>query len=188
MVSNFLEPSTHSPLIRRRPGDTRALVAAIIVEYRCGASLRLDGRGRPSPHEHYLAKLCRPLLDVSGQTLFCVVTLKEQLLVLALEGQRSFQRNLPAGLHGALDATDGLRRFVRRTELARILHHIFHEAVALVNVIDDPELERLFEGIRVAGDHQFDGLALPHQARKPLSATGSRQYAEIDLGQANLAR
>src|SRR5207247_6543951 len=55
MVSNFLEPSTHSPLIRRRPGDTRALVAAIIVEYRCGASLRLDGRGRPSPHEHYLA-------------------------------------------------------------------------------------------------------------------------------------
>src|SRR6266516_1726538 len=142
MVSNFLEPSTHSPLIRRRPGDTRALVAAIIVEYRCGASLRLDGRGRPFPTRALFGfKLCRPLLDVSGQTLFCVVTLKEQLLVLAL-----------------------------------------------VNVIDDPEIERLFEGIRVAGDHQFDGLALPHQARKPLSATGSRQYAEIDLGQANLAR
>src|SRR6266566_2471312 len=189
MVSNFLEPSTHSPLIRRRPGDTRALVAAIIVEYRCGASLRLDGRGAPVPTRALFGfKLCRPLLDVSGQTLFCVVTLKEQLLVLALEGQRRFQRNLPAGLHCPLDASNRLGRFVRRAELACIFHDVFHEAIALVNVIDDPELERLLEGIRVAGNHQLDRLALPHQARKPLSATGSRQYAEIDLGQANLAR
>src|SRR5437762_10562862 len=133
-------------------------------------------------------KLCRPLLDVSGQTLFCVVTLKEQLLVLALEGQRSFQRNLPAGLHGALDATDGLRRFVRRTELARILHHVFHEAIALVNVIDDPELERLLEGIRVAGDHQLDCFALRYEARKPLRVTRSWQNAEIHFRQTNLVR
>src|SRR5207253_2431393 len=79
-------------------------------------------------------KLCRPLLDVSSQAFLCIFTLEKQLLVLALEGQRSFQRNLPAGLHGALDATYRFRRFVGRAELARILHHVFHEAVALVNV------------------------------------------------------
>src|SRR5438552_11707973 len=189
MVSNFLEPSTHSPLIRRRPGETRALVAAIIVEYRCGASLRLDGRGVPVPTRALFGfKLCRPLLDVSSQAFLCIFTLEKQLLVLALEGQRRFQRNLPAGLHCPLDASNRLGRFVRRAELACIFHDVFHEAIALVNVIDDPELERLLEGIRVAGNHQLDRLALPYQARKPLSATGSRQYAEIHFRQTNLAR
>src|SRR5256712_13479126 len=133
-------------------------------------------------------ELGRALLDVCSQAFLCIFTLEQQLLVLALEGQRCFQRNLPAGLHGALDATDGLRCFVRWTELARVFHHVFHEAVALVNVIDDPELERLLEGIRVAGDHQLDRFALPYKARKPLSATRSWQNAEIHFRQTNLAR
>src|SRR5207249_10301209 len=103
MVSNFLEPSIHSPLIRRRPGETRALVAAIIVEYRCGASLRLDGRGAPVPTRALFGfKLCRPLLDVSSQAFLCTFTLEKQLLALALERQRSVHRTLPAGLHGSL--------------------------------------------------------------------------------------
>src|SRR5213080_688821 len=189
MVLNFLEPSTHSPLISRRPGETRALVAAIIVEYCCGASLRLDGRGAPVPTRALFGfKLCRALLDVSSQAFLCIFTLEKQLLVLALEGQRSFQRNLPAGLHAALDATYRFRRFVRRAELARVFHDVFHEAVTLVNVIDDSELERLFKGIRVAGDHQLDRFALPYKARKPLSATRSWQNAEIHFRQTNLAR
>src|SRR5437899_12019685 len=127
MVSNFLEPSIHSPLIRRRPGETRALVAAIIVEYRCGASLRLDGRGVPVPTRALFGfQLSRPLLDVSSQAFLCIFTLEKQLLVLALEGQRSFERNLPAGWLGALDATYRFLRFVGRAGLARILHRGLH--------------------------------------------------------------
>src|SRR5438552_6718041 len=113
MVSNFLEPSIHSPLIRRRPGETRALVAAIIVEYRCGASLRLDARGTPVPTRALFGfKLCRALLDVSSQAFLCIFTLEKQLLVLAIVGQRSFQRHLPAGLHAALNASYRFRRLV----------------------------------------------------------------------------
>src|SRR5258707_14965698 len=75
-------------------------------------------------------ELCWPLLYVGGQAFFRILALEENLLVFAFHGQCGFHRNLPAGLHGALDASDGLRGFVWRTELARVFHDVFHEAIA----------------------------------------------------------
>ncbi len=71
---------------------------------------------------------------------------------------------------------------------AGVLHDVFHEAVALEDVVDDAELLRFFERKRVAGDHQFDGLALAHQARQALRAAGAGQHAEVHFRQADLAR
>src|SRR5438309_3053456 len=77
----------------------------------------------------------RTFFYVCVQAFFCVFALEEQLLVLALDGERSFERDLPAGLHGALDSAHGLRSFVWRTELTRVLEHVLHEAVALKDVV-----------------------------------------------------
>src|SRR5208337_4368422 len=103
---------------------------------------RLDGQECPSPHELFCFEHRRPLFHVCGQAFLCVFTLEEQLLILAFDGEGGFHRNLPAGLHRTLDAAHGLGSLVRRAKLFGILHDVFHEAVALVNVVDDAQLLR----------------------------------------------
>src|SRR3979411_1250976 len=110
----------------------------------CRASLAMDGRERPSPHELLLRLYhCGPLLDVRGQSFFRILTLEEQLLVLALDRQRRLHRDLPSRLDRALDPSNRLGGFVRRTELLGVLHHVFHESVTLVDVIDGAQFLRL---------------------------------------------
>ena len=79
-------------------------------------------------------------------------------------------------------------RLVRRAELLGVFHDVFHEAVALEDVVDDAEFLRFFERESVAGDHQFDGLALAHHAREALGAAGARKHAEVHFRQSDLAR
>src|SRR5450432_3206279 len=86
-------------------------------------------------------KLRGPFLYIRGQALFCVFALEEDLLIFALDGQCRLHGNLPAGLDCAFDASDGLCGFVGRAELARVFHDVFHESVALVNVVNDSEFE-----------------------------------------------
>src|SRR5580658_519910 len=128
------------------------------------------------------------LLNVRGQAFFSVVALEQYLLILAFDGQSRLHRNLPSRLHRPLDASHGLRRFVRRRELARIFHDVFHEAIALENIVHDAELKSFLEGEGVASDHQFDGFAFPDQARQTLRSAGAGEHAEVDLGQSDLPR
>src|ERR1019366_2617871 len=127
------------------------------------------------------------LLNVSGQTFFGVLALEQDLLVLTLHGQSRFHGNLPPGLHGPLDASHSLRGLVWRRELACIFHDVFHEAIALENVVHNAEILCFFERERIAGDHKFDGFAFPDQARQALRSAGAGKHAEVDLGQADLA-
>ena len=138
--------------------------------------------------DYFALNIRRTLLHVRSQAFLRVFALEEQLLVLAFDRQRRLHRNLPAGLHGALDAPHGLRGLVGRAELLGVLHDVFHEAVALEDVVDDAEFLRFFERERVARDHQLDRLALADQARQPLRAAGAGKNAEVHFRQADLAR
>src|SRR5207302_1605898 len=79
-----------------------------------------------------------------------VFALEEQLLILTFHRQCGLHGNLPAGLHRALDSSHSFGGLVRRTKLARVLQDVFHEAVAIEDVIDDAKLFRLLEGERVS--------------------------------------
>ena len=85
------------------------------------------------------------LLHICCQTFLRVFALEEQLLVLAFDCERRLQRNLPSRLDGALDSAYGLSSLVGRGELARVLQNVFYEAIALKDVVDDPEFLRLLE-------------------------------------------
>src|SRR4029077_3819869 len=132
-------------------------------------------------------KYGRTLLHIRGQAFFRVIALKQNLLILSLDSQSRFHRDLPSGLHRTLDTSDSLCGLVRRRELARVLHDVVHEPVALENVVHDAELLRFFERKRVARNHQLDGFALPYQARQTLRSAGSGKHSEVDFGQADLA-
>ena len=73
----------------------------------------------------------------------------------------------------------GLGRFVGRAELAGVFHDVLHEAVALEDVVNNPEFFRLFKGERIPGDHQFDRFAFAHHPRQPLRAAGSGKHTQI---------
>src|SRR5215469_2088093 len=186
MVGNFFAPSIHCPSISNRPGLISTLLAVVIF-----AKPRnyMGHKGSRNPFFD-LAPLVvsifnrrllrgeggRPLLHVRRQPFFRVFALEEQLLVLTLDGEGRFHGNLPARLHRTLDASHSLGRLVGRAELAGVLHDVFHEVVALEDVIDDAQFLGLFEGEGVARHHQFDGAALAHNPRQPLRPAGSRQY------------
>src|SRR5258708_3972613 len=143
-VSNLFAPSTHFPSMSNCPGSTFTF-AASILDPQCARTKGRDRQGRPSPQTLLFRLESRgPLLYIRGQAFLGVFTLEKYLLVLALHCQRRFHGNLPASLHRALDPSHGLCCLVRRTELLGILHHVFHEAIALVDVIDDSNLLRLF--------------------------------------------
>src|SRR5580704_9176574 len=129
----------------------------------------------------------RSLFHISRQAFLGVFALEEQLLVFALDRESRLHGNLPSGLHCALDPSYGLCGLVWRAELLRVFDHVFHEAIALVDVVDDAELLRLYKRERVARHHQLDGLALAYHPREPLRTTGAGEHAEIHLGQTNLA-
>src|ERR1700730_16845285 len=125
-------------------------------------SCRLNGDRGDASAALLCLERCRTLLHVRRQTFLGVFALEQQLLIFALQGQRGFHRNFPSRLHRALDASNGFRCLIGRAELGSIFHDVFHEILALVNVVDDPQLFRFFERKSVPGDHQFDGLALAH--------------------------
>src|SRR5690242_9959126 len=77
-------------------------------------------------------KLCLALLNVSLQTLARVFGLKQLLLQLALERETVVQWYFRAGLHGALDATDGHRCLRRRRKLSRIFEDLFKKRLCCV--------------------------------------------------------
>src|ERR1700734_2147299 len=107
------------------------------------------------------------LFNVGGQTFFGIITLKEDLLILALNSQGRFHGDFPPRLHSPLDAAYSLSGLVRRRELTRVLHNVFHEAVALEDIVHNAEFKRFLEGECVARDHQFDGFAFSYHAREP---------------------
>src|ERR1700677_2903592 len=101
---------------------------------------------------------------VRGQAFFCVFTLKENLLILALHGQRGLHGNFPTSLHGAFDSSHSLSSLVWRTKLPGVFDHVLNKAIAFLNIVDDAELLRLFERECIAGNHQFDRFAFTHQS------------------------
>src|SRR4051812_41647722 len=109
-----------------------------------------------TPALHHLLfcfELCWPLLHVRGQTFFCVFALEQQLLIFTFHRERRLHRNLPSGLHRALDSSHRFGGLIWRAELASVLHDVFHEAFAFKDVVDDTKLQRLLERKRVASDH-----------------------------------
>src|ERR1700733_3947100 len=144
-----------------------------------------DGRPRPASIETILFRFeyRRALFNVRRQAFLRVFALEKQLLIFAFHSQRGFHGNFPARLHRTLNATHGLGGFVRRTELASVFHDVFHESVALENVVDDPKFFGFFERKSVARDHQLNRLALSYHPGKPLRTAGSREYAQIYLWQ-----
>src|SRR5207249_1047395 len=154
----------------------------------------VTGRWRPAGSRYRslaTGEVSLPLLDVGGEPFLRVLALEQELLQLALHGQRRLERDLRAALHRALDAAHGLRRLVRRAELLGVLLHLVHEllrARGLPDLVHEPELLRLLEAEDVAGDHELDGLALVDEPRHALRAARAREHAERHLGQAHLAR
>src|SRR6202044_3494215 len=82
----------------------------------------------------------RPLLHIRSQAFLRIFTLEKNLLILALHCKSRLHRNLPSSLHRTLDPPHSLRGLIRRAELLGVLHHVFHETIALVNVVDNSEL------------------------------------------------
>src|SRR5690349_22441962 len=64
-------------------------------------------------------------IHICVQTFFGIFRLKQELLKLALQRETRFERKLRATLHRAFDAPDRARSFLRRGELACVLHHLF---------------------------------------------------------------
>src|SRR5438034_5720276 len=123
-------------------------------------------------------------LIVGRDAFLRILALKQLLLQLALEGERALEGDLPAGLDGAFDAADRLRRLVRRAEAARVLHHSLPPPFGRPDVVDDAEALRLLEVEQAAVDHQLDRLRLADDAREPLRAARAGKHAERDLGEA----
>src|SRR5215469_14532847 len=162
-VSNVSDPSSHRPSIRILPGLIFVLLWIM----------------PPFPYRR-LSRGCCPQTGIVGvlfrsersgtffhvrcQTLLGVVALEQQLLVFPLQRQRRLDRNLPSGLHRALDPAHRLGRLVGRTELPRVLHDVVHEPFALEDVIHNSKFLRFFKGESISGHHQLDGFALPYQA------------------------
>src|SRR5690242_1278652 len=147
----------------KRPGVSFVLLAAII-----STSLNsMDGTGEaPVIHAFvFLSGLegCRALLDVCSQALFCIIALEQQLLIFAFDRERGLHRNLPASLHGSLDAAHGFGGLIGRAELTGVFHDVLHEAVFLVNVVDDAEFEGFFKRESISRHHELDRLALAYK-------------------------
>src|SRR5204863_8308659 len=111
-----------------------------------------------------------PLLLVRRDSFFRVVALKEELLQLALDRERRLEREVPTRLHRSFDPADRLRRLVRRDELAGVVHDLLPPLLRrrVDDLVDETEVVRLFEGERVARDHELDRPRLSDE----LSETG----------------
>src|SRR5277367_4637299 len=91
----------------------------------------------------------RPFLHIRRQAFLRILALEEQLLIFAFDRQRRLHWNLPPSLHCALDAAYSLGRLIRWAELLSVFHDVFHEAVALEDVVEDAEFLCLFKRERV---------------------------------------
>src|SRR6266568_179596 len=187
--SNRPTQSLKVPIFATLPGISQNLFTTEGTEEHRGKLIQPLCSSVPSVVDafSFRLELRRTLLHVCRQAFFCILALEKQLLVFPLDSKRRLHRDLPAGLHCALDPSHGFRGFVGRAELARVLHDVFHEAFALVNVVDDPEFERLFERKSVSRDHQLDGFALAHKPRQTLGSTRTGKDAQVHLGQADFA-
>src|SRR5437773_823444 len=134
------------------------------------------------------AELRGTLLHVGGKSLLGILAREKLLLQLALDRQRLAERNLEAGLDGALDAAHGLRGLGGREELPRVLHHLRVEALRLEDVVHEAHRVCVLERERRAGRHELDRTGLADQAREALRAAGAGEHAERDLGEADLSR
>src|SRR5690606_12739516 len=165
-----LAASTQSPPMCRRFGARRSTPISAVAMV--SSRLWRAPLGRPCrPVGLPTLELRLSLLDVSGQPLARVLALEQQLLELALHGQRLGQRKLRAGLDRPLDVPHRLGRPVRRRELRGVLQHFLQEGVArlrIVDVVNDAEIPRLVELERAAGRHELDRPGLAHQPGEPL--------------------
>src|SRR5207253_10336967 len=127
----------------------------------------------------------------SAEAFLRVFALEELLLQLALDGERGLERDLPTGLDGTLDASDGLRGFVRRAEALRVFDHAIPPLLAALfrrpDVVDDAEPQRFFEFEKAALDHQLDRFRLADESRQPLCSARAGQNAEGDFRQSDFA-
>src|SRR5689334_23310994 len=105
-----------------------------------------------------------PFFETGLDAFFGIVTFKEPLLQLPLEGQSFGEAGFQSRLDRALDVADGLCGLVRRRELLRVLVHARRKGAlvetAAPDVIDQADPERLFERKQRSGGHQFDRLRL----------------------------
>ena len=108
--------------------------------------------------------------------------MEAELLELALDGQALREGHFGARLHRTLDAPNRLGCPVGRTELASVVHHFFPVVLRLVDVVDQPQLLRLFKREGVSGNHQFDGLALADQAGESLRTASAGKHAKVHFG------
>src|ERR1700730_8930890 len=69
-------------------------------------------------------ELRHALLLVRRDAFLGVLALEQELLQLPFDRQRRLRREVPTGLHRALDAAHGLRCLVRRDELAGVVHDL----------------------------------------------------------------
>src|SRR5215831_14535556 len=129
------------------------------------------------------------LLLVGRDAFLGVLALEEELLELPLDRERGFRRKVPAGLDRALDPADRLRGLVGRDELASVVHDLLPplRRRGVDDLIDEAHLEGLLEREGVAGDHELDRLRLADGLGEARRAARSRQDAQRDLRQADLA-
>src|SRR5215472_17029200 len=106
----------------------------------------------------FVRELGHLLADVGVEPFLRVLALEEQLLQLALDGERLRERHLRTGLHRAFDVPDRLGGLVRRRELLRVGHHVAHEplAVAVVDLRDHAKLLRFLEREGPPGHHELE--------------------------------
>ena len=93
-------------------------------------------------------KLRLALVHISVQTFFSIFRLEELLLQFAFQRERRFEGELRTRLDSALDATNGVRRFVWGRELACVIIDHRSEAFArfsFEDLIQNTELQSAFE-------------------------------------------
>src|SRR5208282_4171682 len=116
-----------------------------------------------------------------------ILTGEEKLLEFAFEAEGFGERDFGAGNDGALDAADGARSLVGRTELPGIGEHVFPKVFLFVDIMDEAHFEGFLEAERAARGHELDGARAANGAGKTLRAASAGKNAKIDFGQTDLA-
>src|SRR5437588_3345594 len=87
---------------------------------------------------------------ISSNALFSIFALEAELLQFPFDGQGFGERHFRARLDRTLDTSDCLGCLIGRTELASIIYDLFPVVLRFVDVIDQPEIKRLFKAHKLA--------------------------------------